>query len=108
MAKVSQQRLNEAHYKALKLADQIERLSLELHAQKDILALAGRGKHKTSSGTFQVSENNVYDEEAMTNALSKGQFMRCSERKLRKGLVKVLYPNVYESAKQRRGYKISL
>jgi hypothetical protein len=106
--KVSQKRLDEAHAKALKLADEIESLQLELHAQKDILALAGSGKHKTNSGTFQVSENNVYDEEVIMNSLSKGQFMRCSERKLRKGLVKVLYPNVYEAAKERRGYKISL
>lgn len=105
---VTQKQLNESHRQALGIAETIERLTLELHSHKDILAMAGSGKHTTDSGTFQVSENNVYDSEVMESALSKGQFQRCSERVLRKALVKVLYPKVYESAKERRGYKVSI
>ena len=105
---VSTKRLNEAHAKALGIKAQIETLQLELHAQTDVLALAGSGKHTTDSGTFQVSENNTYDDAEIEANLSKGQFMKCSQRKLIKALVKVHYPAVYEAAKQRRGFKVSV
>jgi len=105
---VTQKQLNESHRQALGIAETIERLTLELHSHKDILAMAGSGKHTTDSGTFLVSENNVYDAEQMEAALSKGQWQRCSERVLRKALVKALYPKVYAAAKKRQGWKVSL
>lgn len=105
---ISTQRLNEAHAKALSLKKQIDSLQLQYHAQTDILARAGSGKHTTDHGSFQVSENNAYDDETIINALTRGQFMKCSQRKLVKALVKVHYPNIYEAAKQRRGFKVSV
>lgn len=105
---VSTKSLNEAHATALSLKEQIEALKLQYHAATDVLAQAGSGKHYTEHGSFLVSENNVYDDEVITEALTKGQFMKCSQRKIVKALVKVHFPAVYEAAKERRGWKVSV
>lgn len=99
---------NDAHGKALALIVQMEALADELAGYKAVLEQAGSGKHRTDHGIFQVSENNTYDTEAIESQLTKGQWMRCSERKLSKAMVKMLYPEIYASAKERRGYKVSL
>lgn len=99
---------NDAHGKALELVKQIEALADELKGYKTVLEGAGSGKHRTEFGIFQVSENNTYDTNVIESQLSKGQWQRCSERKLSKALVKALYPAIYESAKERRGFKVSL
>lgn len=100
--------INTAHGRALEIAAQISALADELAAQKSILEVVGTGKYQTDHGTFQVSENNVYDDKQILDRLSPGQFMRCSDRKLSKAKVKVNYPDVYAAAKQRRGWKVSI
>lgn len=99
---------NDAHGKALAIITQMEALADELAGYKSVLEGAGSGKHRTDHGIFTVSENNVYDTEVIESQLTKGQWMRCSERVLRNSLVKALYPAIHASAKQRRGYKVSL
>lgn len=92
---------NTAHAEALRLKAQIDALNEEYRTHTAILVTAGSGKHITDHGSFTVSENNTYsDEEIMAN-LTKSQFMKVSERKLSKPLVKILYPKVYEAAKHR-------
>lgn len=103
--------INTAHAEALSLKAQIDALTEEYRAQAAILVTAGSGKHMTDHGSFTVSENNTYDEEVIMANLTKGQFMKVSERKLVKPLVKILYPKVYEAAKKRSEtcpYKVSV
>lgn len=103
--------MNTAHAEALRLKAQIDALTVEFKTHTAILATAGSGKHQTDHGTFLVSENNTYDEDQIVQALSKGQFMKVSERKLSKPLVKILYPKIYEAAKVRsttQPFKVSV
>ena len=70
---------------------EIVRLQAELKVRTTALAASvgdAPGKHTTSNGTFTVSENNTYDEEAMRAALLPGQVRRCSKMRLDKAMVK--------------------
>lgn len=66
------------------------------------------GKHTFPHGTVTVSENNVYDTDAIVAALSPGQVKRCTKAVVDKAVVKRLYPEAYNGAKENRGYKVSV
>lgn len=67
------------------------------------------GQHVVSGvGSFTVSENNTYPEEAIKAQLSPGQVKRVSVLKVSNSVVAKLYPAVYEAAKKRNGYKVAL
>lgn len=73
-----------------------------------LLAKHDTGKHLTPEGTFTVSENNVYDKDAILAALSPGQVKRCSVLRLDNPTVKRLYPDAYAGAKVNKGHKVSV
>lgn len=105
---ITQLKIVRAHLRALRAKAAIERYSKNLEEAKGVLATLGSGKHQTEYGYFTVSENNVYSKEKMEALLSKSAFNKCSERKLVNAKVKILYPAIYESVKEERGYKVSL
>lgn len=98
-----------AEANALKL--EIARLNGELAERNAYLAKAVgevTGRHLTEAGSFTVSENNTYSEDAMRANMLPGQVKRCSVSKLDKAAVKRLYPEVYSAAKQPHGVKVTL
>lgn len=73
-----------------------------------LAATRGTGKVPVGITSITVSENNVYSEDAMREALLPGQVRRCSVLKLDKATVKRLYPAVYEAARENRGRKVTI
>jgi hypothetical protein len=59
-------------------------------------------------GTFTISENNTYPEEAIVAALTPGQVKRCEVRKVSNALVKANYPAVYAAARKANGFKVAV
>lgn len=59
-------------------------------------------------GSYTISENNTYPEEAIVAALTPGQVKRCEVRKVSNALVKANYPAVYAAAKKANGFKVAV
>lgn len=95
---------------AVALKAQIEADTARLAVLTASLADAtGVGTHTINGGgSFNVSENNTYDQDVMRKALKPGQIKRCEVRKMDNALVKTLYPHVHAAAKVTRGLKVTL
>jgi hypothetical protein len=100
-----------AEIKALDAA--MESLATERKAKVARLVTLNGGESNTGKvtlpdGSFTVSENNTYPDEAIRAALTEGQAKRCEKRVLDKAKVKALYPNVYAAAKVQNGVKVTV
>jgi hypothetical protein len=76
---------------------------------KTALAAEGIGKHVVpGAGTFTVSENNTYSDDYIAATLTPGQMRRVVKSVIDRAKVKSLYPAVYDAAKERRGFRVSV
>lgn len=66
------------------------------------------GTFTCEAGSYNIAENNSYDQDAMRAALKPGQVARCEVRKMDSNLVKTLYPAIHAAAKNTRGYKVTM
>lgn len=97
-----------AHAKALYWKRRVEKAQAHMKVWTTILANAGKGKHETEYGFFTVSENNVYDQSVMLEHLTEAEAKMLSTLSLDNKKVKVMRPEVYEEAKERRGWKVAI
>lgn len=97
-----------AHLKALYWKNRMQQAERYMRKNLEILAEAGTGKHETENGFFTVSENNTYDASVIRSLLSPSEQALCLEAKWSNARAKVLFPEVYLSAKVENGYKVSI
>lgn len=105
--------MNASHHVAAAktLTAEIARLEAQRKVHTDaLIELSGgvTGKVNVDTGSFTVSENNVYSVDFMRDALLPGQLRRVSKTVIDKAAVKALYSDVYEQSKERRGFKVSV
>lgn len=100
------------HVAAVKSLDiEIARLEAQRKTHTDALieiASGTTGKVTVDTGSYTISENNTYSKAKMMDLLKPGQFQRVSSRVLVPAMVKSAYPEVYNAAKERKGYKVSV
>lgn len=90
---------------------QIEALKTQRanHVEALYELFGGTGKHVIPEvGEVTFSDNNVYDDKAIMDALKPGQQRLVTKRVLDRAKVRALYPAKYEAAKSYRGYKASV
>ena len=97
-----------AHVKALYWKARVEKAEQQMRKNLEILATVGSGKHETEAGFFTVSENNKYPQNLIREQLSPEEIALCMERKWSNTRARVLFPEQYEKAKQRVGFKVSI
>lgn len=97
-----------AHYKALYWKSRMEKADQNMRKALDVLSAEGSGKHETEYGFFTVAENNAYPADRIKALLTPEQRAQCLESKWSNTRARVLFPEVYESVKERKGYKVSI
>lgn len=97
-----------AHFKALYWKSRMEKAETYMRKSLAVLAEAGSGKHETEYGFFTVSENNKYPQNLIREQLTPAEIALCMERKWSNTRARVLFPEQYQNALQRDGFKVSI